>query len=599
MSSFRLLARIIAKAFCFQVATIEMVSAASVNEAGSITVRLTQAHDAKLDEMVTLPAWAKTARSSDRAAAVQVLVLATGHANGASRWHRSPDLLATMTVAAEYLQAVRPESDLYDSGNHDSPPDSSFMIAALTKALVLLENDGDERSRPLRDLLEKIIRPTAAAIARGGVHTPNHRWDVCAMLASVHHRFPTDELRTRIDEWLAEGMDQDADGNYSERSPAYSGKVVNPAFIELAEALDRPELLAAVRRNLALTARLVNPDGTVVALASRRQDQHATARVGISDFYWTARYLAVRANDRLAAGLARWIEEDFFDQLLANPRDPNWPLPWLLMRPELAGPLPEGEVPTKYTTTFEATGLARVRDGERVATINGGNDWAAGFGHGSGLATNPTFFAFEKGRAALASVRMTPDFFGTGYFYPEGIETIDGGWRLRQRVAVPYYQPLAPHLRRADGDYPLTPDGRFFSKMAFDQRPRDERVLETQVTVKPVGEGFELDLEVDGLTGVSVTVELAFRGDGTLVGVERAERDPQGDQPSQACLLGEGWGSFRVGDDVIEFGPGVNEGPPERMWDGHIAWTGGRIVAVGQRVYLTGVTPFRHRLTFR
>jgi hypothetical protein len=135
--------------------------------------------------------------------------------------------------------------------------------------------------------------------------------------------------------------------------------------------------------------------------------------------------------------------------------------------------------------------------------------------------------------------------------------------------------------------------------MAFDQRPRDERVLETQVTVKPVGEGFELDLEVDGLTGVSVTVELAFRGDGTLVGVERSERDPQGDQPSQAYLLLDGWGSFRVGDDVIEFGPGVYEGPPERMWDGHIAWTSGRIVAVGQRVYLTGVTPFRHRLTIR
>jgi hypothetical protein len=63
--------------------------------------------------------------------------------------------------------------------------------------------------------------------------------------------------------------------------------------------------------------------------------------------------------------------------------------------------------------------------------------------------------------------------------------------------------------------------------------------------------------------------------------------------------LRDGWGSFRVGDDVIEFGPGVHHGPPERMWDGQLGWTGGRILAVGQRVYLTGVTPFRHRLTIR
>jgi hypothetical protein len=234
-----------------------------------------------------------------------------------------------------------------------------------------------------------------------------------------------------------------------------------------------------------------------------------------------------------------------------------------------------------------------------VATINGSNDWHAGFGHGSGLATNPTFFSFQNGAAVLDSVRLTPSFFGTGFFYPEEFEPIEGGWRLRQRLAVPYYHPLEAAQRRVDGDYPLTPDGRFFSKMAFDRRARDERVLETVVEVTREGDGFALDLRVEGLPGVAVTLELAFRGDGSLEGVEPWARDPQGDQPSAASILREGWGTYRVGNDSIVFGPGAFVAAPDRMWDGHLAWTGGRIVAEGRRVYLTGVTPFRHRLNVR
>ena len=48
------------------------------------------------------------------------------------------------------------------------------------------------------------------------------------------------ESFSSLAEWLAEGIDQDADGQFAERSPAYTAKVVNPALLTLVEELHRP-----------------------------------------------------------------------------------------------------------------------------------------------------------------------------------------------------------------------------------------------------------------------------------------------------------------------------------------------------------------------
>lgn len=552
-----------------------------------------------------------------RSEAVRLLVLTCGYVAPSSRYHGAAEIAAASERIVRTLAAMQAASGLFDSGNLESPPDTGFIVEALARALILLRRDGRAETAVLRSELGAVITRAARGVAAGGVHTPNHRWGVCAALALAHALDPDPRYAARIDEWLAEGIDQDADGQFSERSPAYSANVVNPALLTLAELHGRNDFVERVRRNVVHALWLTEANGELVTVASRRQDQHAGARVSIAKYYLPARWLARHMGDREMAALARWIEADFFTELIDGPFDPNWPLPMLLTDAVLAGVLPEGgTLPTDFTIELPGSGLVRWRRGAQTATLYGGSDHASGLGVGSGLAMNPTFFVLRQRTAQLA-LRLTPAFFGTGFFHSAGVaRTPDGGWRLHQRLAVPYHQPLLAEWRRADGDYALSADGRFFSKMDFSYRPKDERVLETEIVVRERAGSFELEFNVSGHPGVPVTLELACTGAGELAGATPLAELVPARRPSwlrrgyasaggastdfaNAFALPTGTARWTVGGDAIEFGPGSFASFPGRMEGEDYTWVNGHLRAEGQRVYFTGRTPWRHTLTLR
>ena len=213
----------------------------------------------------------------------------------------------------------------------------------------------------------------------------------------------------------------------------------------------------------------------------------------------------------------------------------------------------------------------------------------------SGLSTNPTFFKLRKGAAILDSVRMSPRFFSTGHFRSDGVTAYRGGWRLQDRVEVPYHLPLPQRDRRPDGNYALGSEGRFYSKMDFPHRPKQYRVLETTITIKQVGDSaFDLDFDVDG-PPTSLTIELCFRSGGALTGVVPASGDGN-------FQLRRRRGFYTVGGDTITFGPGNGSGlrQPIAMDPGEkYTYLGGSLVPAGQRVYITGEVPFRYTLRLR
>ncbi len=190
---------------------------------------------------------------------------------------------------------------------------------------------------------------------------------------------------------------------------------------------------------------------------------------------------------------------------------------------------------------------------------------------------------------------MSPRFFSTGHFRSDGVTPYRGGWRLQDRVEVPYHLPLPQRHRRRDGNYALGSEGRFYAKMDFPHRPKDLHVLNTTIDVQQVGDGaFDLVFDVDG-PDTSLTLELCFRSGGSWSGVVPATGDDN-------YQLVEGQGTYTVGGDTITFGPGNGSGlrQPIAMDPGEkYTYLGGSLVPAGQRVYITGEVPFRYTLRLR
>jgi hypothetical protein len=256
-----------------------------------------------------------------------------------------------------------------------------------------------------------------------------------------------------------------------------------------------------------------------------------------------------------------------------------------------------GAIPSDYAKVFSNSGVARIRRGDISATVYGGSDWPLGVA--SGLAYNPTFFTFRKGKAVLQSVRMGSEFFSEGAFRSEGLKADGNQYSLHQRFDVPYYQPLPKNRRNPSGDYALTParDFRFWSKLDFpDRQMSNVQTLDQRVAVVEKQGVFELRFDITGHARVPFLVELAFRPGGELGGAfqELTTRDN-----AKAYLLKEGTGRYKLGEYTIEFGPGQAEHQLLNLSGPSYTAHGATLRATGVVVYITGFTPFQRVLTIR
>lgn len=530
---------------------------------------------------------AALATDSPRSLARRLRRIATPWTWQDSEHHHDPELVRPMRAIAQALVDRQHTDGTYDIGNLHSPPDTAFAIQDICLIWSILTTDDHASTRPVRLGLQRVIRRASLALRTGGVHTPNHRWEVCAALARIHQLFPDRRLEARIDQWLAEGIDIDADGMYSERSSTYASEVTNPCLLTMAWALDRPELIEPVRRNLEATFALLEPNGEVVTVHSRRQDQKS-----IRDLWWyLLQYREIALVDQ--DGRHATVVADILDRGTGELGDF---LADVVERPELSATLPAAEpLPERVSTVLTGSDLARHRTGTRTCSVFAGTDHPEVPVIASGLSTNPTVATFRSGAAILDSVRLSPRFFSTGHFRPDELEVLaEGHYRLSSELAVPYHLPLAEQDRRDDGDYALSDEGRFWAKMDFAKRPKQLVRLRTDVQVLVRDDGLDLDVELAGAQ-TSWTMELCFRPGGTLTGVAAL------DEPDTYQLV-EGTGRYTVGSDVIEFGPGTGSGPdqPVSMDPGErYTYLNGSLTPDGLRVHLTGTSPTRFTLTIR
>jgi hypothetical protein len=542
-------------------------------------------------QMASGPARSRSGRARGLGRGGNVAALAAAYCAPESSYYRSENLVPLMESAARAFVAAQNPDGTLDAGNLASPPDTAFVVEALAASLGVLRQVDDPRLKPAKDALEKFLLGAGEALTTGGIHTPNHRWVVCQALARINALFPAAKYVHRIDDWLGEGIYQDADGLFPERSPNY-GRVEVNAFVTLARLLNRPQLLEPVRKHLDANLYLMYADGELETVASRRQD--AGRPIDVSNFYLQYRYMAIRDDNAAYAAVARSIASRAGEGLVEGEN----PVIYFLDEPLLKRPLPTGgAIVSDYARVFAESHLARIRRGDIGATVYGGSDWPLGVA--SGLSSNPTFFTFRKGKAILDSVRMGGQFFSEGVFHSDGMDVAGNRYTLHQRYEVPYYQPLPRNLRNPKGDYPLTParDSRFWSKLDFPHRPQSNvQILDQKVTVVENGGAFELRFDITGHERVAFAVELTFRPGGTFEGPLQEQTAGGGEK---VYFLRGDTARYRVGEDAIEFGPGQAEHQSVNLSGPSYSAHGATLRTAGSRVYITGYTPFQHVLSIK
>ncbi|MBF4605887.1 hypothetical protein [Curtobacterium sp. VKM Ac-2884] len=496
------------------------------------------------------------------------------------------DDLATAHGWVRHLAARQSPGGTFVGGDNVlSPPDSAFTVNDVCDALELLApyRASVPAAAVLADELDRIVHRATPALLTGGVHTPNHRWEVSAALARIHRLYPAPALVERIDQWLAERADIDDDGLWSERSPNYAAAVSCPSFLVLASVLDRPELLDPVRRSLDATLALLLPDDTVETVQSRRQDQSQAFGIGaFAPLLWHLAVLDDRAD--LAAVAARAADAETWQPGAVAARAMTDPL--------LARPLPVGAPLEPAVHTFADARLVHVREQGRSVVLFAGSDVPSQGHVRSGLANSPTFLRVFAGSVALTDVRLSREFFGLGPFRPTSLESLgDGRYRLTETVSAGYHQPLPAAARRTDGAYALGDEGRFSASMSFGARAADTVSLTTTVDVTVTPDAVSLDVTTEG-ADVPWSLQLTFRGGGTFTGVST-------DAATGETVLADGTGTYRVGDDAVSFGTGNGSGPTQPAFYApgqDYAFLGGTDRPDGEHVHVTGRSPGTTRI---
>ena len=442
-----------------------------------------------------------------------------------SKYYKSKEILQRMTLAAGGLLNLQHEDGTIDliSTNFHSTPDLGFTVYPLALAWsIMLKNDKLNYGE-IPSLLKQYLLNAGKALSVGGVHTPNHRWVISGALAYINSFFPDPAYKARVEQWLAEKVDIDPDGQYNERSTSVYTPTTNRSLIEMAKRMDHPDLFALIRKNLDMTFYYIHANGEIVTESSNRQDKYQVSNMAV--YYLAYNYMALHDKDSRYSGMIGYIENT------VPVSDLLYMLPYFLEDASSMQDLPAPAAnPTTYHKDFRYSDMVRIRKDKTDMSV---------------ITNNTTFFTFFKLEAALEAVRLSSSFFGKGQFQSQKLEQDGDTYILSSTLEGPYYQPLSKEKIPAVGE-------------AWGKVPRTERTqsevqtLKTKIYVTESNGKAKIKISMDGPKNLPVTLELGFRSGGKLTNV-----DPK-PGISNAFLIRNGeYATYQNGHEIIKIGPGI------------------------------------------
>ena len=353
---------------------------------------------------------------------------------GDSLWHKNAALLDAAVSMLSFLNEACHEDgsiDLLETNFHDCTS-SGFAVQHVAYTYRLLEREAKTPDElKAKALARAFLEKSARAMITGGFHTPNHRWVVASALSLCFRCLGGAECLKMAETYLSEGIDCNAEGDFTERSSGIYDAVNNESLTIIAQELGKPELYDAVDRNLTKNLYYVEPDMTGFTLASRRQDYgtemqmirhfytyyQAALRTGSGRFAWMAGRLAEQMEKlRVSVGSPYDIGVSQNHQNL---------LTRFLLAPEQELP-PCDPPPDHYDRWFKGAGVVRRREGNRTCSL---------------VRDNSVFMKFQNGNLKMY-VKLACTFFQYGRLLAQEIAPIEGGYRLAYEHERGYTRPL-------------------------------------------------------------------------------------------------------------------------------------------------------------
>jgi hypothetical protein len=472
-------------------------------------------------------------------------------ASRAEAWHRA-------LLAARYLRRAQRRSGLIDfpSCNWDSAPDTAFAVQLL--CAVLERTTVASEAGELRTELHAFIRRAVPGLASGGFHTPNHRWVIASALAWAEALAGDARGASTVEAYRAEGIDQDADGAFQERSPCVYDAVTQRSLLLLARHAGWREARAAAHRNLQLARTLLHPDGTIESTSSLRQDR---------DWRLVPAGLAAPALLLGDPKLASWLWHHATEPGLSDAL-------WLLHALTENGPpaaLPRvARDPSLWrgTRRLPALGIARSRAGACSSTLFTGK---------------PDLLRAVAGDVELRALSIALPYFGCGQLLGQKISLRNGTLTLSLGGTEP---PRRPGYDLPLGQpAPIETWAATAARRDFRKMPSAEGILRVRSTPR----GLACDFVSKGpLPGVPLQLAHDFPP-----GVELRLGKGPWRKPSagEVLFLGAGQSAcLRRGKTTWRLGPGASAHRISAMRD---ALPAGQNI----RLIIALATPARHRWT--
>lgn len=477
-----------------------------------------------------------------------------------SCFYKSKELYQAVDLALDFIARTQREDGSFDypSCNFKSAADTSFCFKRLIAAyrlLVKYGNPADEAITVLKEKYLTIMHKALDAIREGGFHTPNHRWGITAALLQGSNLFATEKefaagLKNRAEQYLAEGIDGDEDGEYAERSTGNYNAVVNNAMMAMYQETGNEAFLGYVERNLSMMLTYMDPDDTIFTQNSTRQDQ---GKLEYADkYFYQYLYMCSRERNPAFDGAAHKIIKDNMERGDLAPDC----LHIVMNHDEMMGyHFEEYGFLEEYRKFFRHAGVLRVKKPAYTYTVLNGK----------------SAFLYFKSKGTTLCVKIGESCCDIRNFIPQTIEELPDGCRLEAEAQSWYYLPFKEKQDTSD-----------WWKM--DQSKREKLIssrLKTTLEIREKEQGLELNLKAEGLDRLPLRLEICIPAGVSIEHPAFALEAGAG----ESMILKDGYLEIHDGLTTMEIGPGFGE----HSFKGH--YSGEEINSAGYTVYANGYTP--------